>query len=88
MGKGGGNNDKALKLQKQSLRDSREQARRLEKLMKAQARAAGSMVLPKYEGPAAAPTQTTADLEGAATDMRTRNMRRMGLNNTVYAGAR
>ena len=90
MAKGSNNssNDKALKLQQQSLRDSRIQAKSLEKLMKKQAEAAASVELPKFEGAAPAPTQTSADLEAVATDQRLRAMRKQGLNSTVYAGAK
>lgn len=85
---GGGNNDKAIKLQRQSMRDSRLQAKSLEKIMKRQAKAQEAQVLPQFEGAAAGPTQTTADLEAVANDTRLRAMRRQGLNSTVYAGAR
>ena len=82
------NNNKALKLQQQSQKDSREQAKRLEALMKAQAKAAESQVLPQFEGQPPAPTQTTADLDAVANETRLRMMRRQGLDATVYAGAR
>ena len=56
--------------------------------MKRQAKAQEAQVLPQFEGAAAGPTQTTADLEAVANDTRLRAMRRQGLNSTVYAGAR
>lgn len=92
MAKGKSNNNsndkKALKLQQQQLKESREQSKRLERMMRSSAHFASSQVLPKFEGAAAAPTQTTADLEAVAMDARQRTMRRQGLNSTVYAGAR
>jgi len=88
MAKGGGNNDKAIALQRQSMRDSRMQAKTMANLMKRQAKAAENQVLPQFEGAAAQPTMTTADMDAVATDIRTRAMRRQGLNSTVYAGAR
>lgn len=83
---GGGNNDKAIALQRQSMRDSRVQAKNMAKLMKRQAKAAENQVLPTFEGAAAAPTMTTADIEAVGNDARVRAMRRQGLNSTVYAG--
>lgn len=84
----GGNNSEALKLQKQSMKESAAQAKRMEKMMKAQAKAAAGMELPKFEGAAAPPTQSSADVEAAGMEMRQRQMRRQGLNSTVYAGAK
>ena len=88
MAKGGGNNDKALKLQKESLKESKLQNQRLTDMMKSSAKAAEAQVLPPIETPAAAPTQSTADLEAVAQDVRMRRMRRQGLNSTTFAGAK
>lgn len=88
MAKGGGNNDKAIKLQQQSMRQSDRQAKAMEKILGQQAAAAEAQVVPAYEAPAPAPTQTTADLDAVAMDYRKRTMRRQGLNNTVFAGAK
>lgn len=83
---GGGNNDKAIKLQRQGLRDARVNNAAMMKMMKKSAKDQAGQVLPKYEGPAAVPTQTTADLEGVANDIRQRAMRRQGVNATMFAG--
>lgn len=68
------------------MKDQRLQAARMEKLMKAQAEAAASQVLPTFEGAAAAPTASSADLDATAQDARMRAARRAGLNKTVFAG--
>lgn len=70
------------------MKDSRKQAKQLEAMMKAQAEAAAGVELPKFEGAAAAPTQSSVDVEAAGMEMRQRLMRRQGLNQTVYAGAK
>ena len=81
------NNKKAIKLQQQSMAQSRKDSLRIEAIMKQQAQAAESQVLPKFEGAAAQPTQTTADMEAAIYERRLSSRRKQGLNNTVFAGA-
>lgn len=88
MSKGGGNNSEAIKLQKQSLEDQRVSSRRIEQTMKQSAKAAEAQVLPKFESPAPQAMQTLADLEATANETRVRSMRKQGLNNTTFAGAR
>lgn len=84
----GGNNSEAIKLQNASLKESRLQAARMEAMMKASTKAAERQVMPAFEGAAPAPTVSSADIEAAGNEMRTRLMRRQGYNSTVYAGAK
>ena len=81
------NNKKAIKLQQQQMQQSRKDGLRMEGILKSQASAAESMVMPKFEGASASPTTTTADMEAAVYERRLASRRKQGLNNTVFAGA-
>ena len=81
------NNDKAIKLQKQQMAQSRKDGLQMQKILQQQAKAAESMVMPKFEGAAAQPSQTNADLEAAIYERRLASRKKQGLNSTVFAGA-
>ena len=84
----GSDNSKAIKLQEASLAESKRQAKVMEAGLKAQLAAAAAMEMPKFQGAAAAPTQSSSDVEQAGIDMRVKQMRKSGYNSTIFAGAK
>ena len=81
------NQKQAIKLQNQSLARSRKDGLRIEESLKAMAKANERMVQPKFEGSAAQPTVTMADMEASMYERRNARRRKQGLNDTTYAGA-
>ena len=86
-GKGGGSNREAIELQKQSMRQSAVQSRRLESLMEQSIDQARTMKLPAFQGPAPLPRMGAQDAALAALETRRNLLRRRGLQSTVYAAA-
>ena len=83
----GSNNSEAIKLQRESLNESKRQAKVMESMTRAQIEAAAAMELPAFEGAAPAPSMSSADVQQAGDDVRQKALRRQGLSKTVYAGA-
>ena len=86
-GKGGGSNREAIELQKESLRQSKLSAQRMEALMKQSIESAKSMKLPAFQGPAPLPRPGSQDAALGALESRRNLLRRNGLNSTSLTGA-
>jgi hypothetical protein len=82
----GGSNSEAIALQKESLKQSALQAKRMEELMQQSIEQAKNMKLPAFAGPSPLPQPGSADAMENALSIRRNLLRRSGLSKTVYAG--
>lgn len=82
MSKGGGSNKEAIKLQKESLAESKIQNRQMLALLQAQVDNAKALKLPKLAPPMPLPEQSSADNVAFLQETRRNLMKRNGLNAT------
>lgn len=83
----GSNNSQAIKIQQESLAESKSNNAAMRALYKKQIEAAAGQEMPKFEGAAPLPQQSSADVAQAGDDRRIKMLRQQGLNKTVFAGA-